>query len=40
MELTPDDRIVFLIGSLAVNRTIFNTIIIQRILRFVNTVRD
>lgn len=32
MELTPDQRIVFTIGSLAINRTIFNTWLIMALL--------
>lgn len=32
MQLTPDERIVFMIGNLAINRTIFNTWLIMAVL--------
>ncbi len=36
MQLTPDDQIVFMIGNLAINRTIFNTWVIMAALTVVS----
>lgn len=38
MQLTPDDSVVFMIGSLAINRTIFNTWIIMALLTLVSVL--
>ena len=38
MELTPDDSIVFVIGGIAVNSTIFNTWLIMALLTGVSVL--